>query len=89
MSPEEIASAIAGLAPMTRRVYFAVCEMCEAANGAPPTYEKVMRTMKFRSKSTVNYHFERLIEAGLLEKLSYKRYHVVGGHWVPPVEIVS
>ena len=61
------------------RIYNYIIEQT-AANGVTPTLRDIMSGLGFSSSSVVFYHFEKLVEAGLIirEHDFSKRYAVVG-----------
>ena len=62
-------------------------------DGNSPTYREMMLATGLTSTSMVAWHLEKLEAEGLIERPQQvgnsRVIEVVGGRWVPPVEIAS
>jgi SOS-response transcriptional repressor LexA len=68
----------------TEFIWDYILKQCEAQGGVPPTVREIQAACQLSSTSVVNYHLNKLIEAGRIVKLSERRWYVNGGVWKYP-----
>lgn len=72
------------VAKRTDFIWQYILKKCAEQGGVPPTVREIKAECRLSSTSVVNYHINKLIDAGKIEKLSERRWCVVNAEWKAP-----